>query len=56
MLVAINMLHKVGGVAHRGHLLEADGQAAARGVFDRLFGRVGEVVVVRDTVNEEGSG
>ena len=43
------------GVAHRGHLLEADGQAAARGVFDRLFGHVGEVVVL-DTVNEEESG
>ena len=34
-----------GGVAHRGRLLEGDADAAARGVFDSLFGLVVEVVV-----------
>ena len=34
-----------GGVAHRGRLLEGDADAAARGVFDGLFGLVVEVVV-----------
>ena len=34
-----------GGVAHRGRLLEGDDAgAAARGVFDGLFGLVGEAV------------
>ena len=27
-----------GGVAHRGRLLEGDADAAARGIFDGLFG------------------
>ena len=30
------------GVAHRDRLLEADADAAARGVFERLFGLVAE--------------
>ena len=34
-----------GGVAHRGRLLEGDADAAARGVFEGLFGLVVEVVV-----------
>ena len=38
-----------------GGLLDADADGAARGVFDRLFGLVGEVVVL-ETVNEEQSG
>ena len=42
-------------MAHRGRLLESDADAAARGVFDRLFGLFGEVVVI-ETVNEEQSG
>ena len=33
-----------GDVAHRGHLLEADGQTAARGVFNGPFGLVLEMV------------
>ena len=36
-----------GGVAHRGRLLEGDADAAARGVFDGLFGLVVEVVVLQ---------
>ena len=37
-----------GGVAHRGRLLEGDDAgAAARGVFDGLFGLVVEVVVLQ---------
>ena len=37
-----------GGVAHRGRLLEGDDAgAAARGVFDGLFGLVGEAVVLQ---------
>ena len=44
-----------GGVAHRGRLLESDADAAARGVFDSLFGLVGEAVVPQ-TVSEEQSG
>ena len=44
-----------GGVAHRGGLLDADADGAAHGVFDCLFGLVGEVVVP-ETVNEEQSG
>ena len=48
------MAHR--GVAHRGGLLDADADAAARGVFDRLFGLVGEAAVVPETVNEEQSG
>ena len=44
-----------GGVAHRGGLLDADADGAAHGVFDCLFGLVGEVVV-QETVNEEQSG
>ena len=43
-------------MAHRGGLLDADADAAARGVFDRLFGLVGEAAVVPETVNEEQSG
>eukprot|EP00964_Phaeocystis_antarctica_P055020 scaffold32350_cov60-Phaeocystis_antarctica.AAC.5 len=35
--------------------LDADADGAARGVFDRLFGLVGEAVVV-EPVNEEQSG
>ena len=31
-----------GRVAHHGRLLEADADAAARGVFDRLFGLFGD--------------
>ena len=38
-----------------GGLLDADADGAARGVFDRLFGLVGEAVVV-EPVNEEQSG
>ena len=34
-----------GGVAHRGRLLEGDADAAARGVFDDLFGLVVQAVV-----------
>ena len=33
---------RMAGVAHRGRLLEADADAAARGVFERLFGLVAE--------------
>ena len=33
------------GVAHRDRLLEADADAAARGVVERLFGLVAEVIV-----------
>ena len=33
-----------GGVAHRDRLLEADADAAARGVVERLFGLVAEVI------------
>ena len=33
-----------GGEAHRGRLLEGDADAAARGVFDGLFGLVVEAV------------
>ena len=36
-----------GGVAHRGRLLEGDADAAARGVFDGLFGLVVEAVVLQ---------
>ena len=43
-------------MARRGGLLDADADAAARGVFDRLFGLVGEAAVVPETVNEEQSG
>ena len=42
-------------MAHRGGLLDADADGAAHGVFDCLFGLVGEVVV-QETVNEEQSG
>ena len=42
-------------MAHRGRLLEADADAAARGVFDRLFGVAGEAVHL-ETVHEEQSG
>ena len=42
-------------MARRGGLLDADADAAARGVFDRLFGLVGEAAVVPETVNEEQS-
>ena len=35
-----------GGVAHRGHLLESDADAAAPGVFDGLFGFVIQIQVV----------
>ena len=45
-----------GGVALCGGLLDADADGAARGVFDRLFGLVGEAAVVPETVNEEQSG
>ena len=38
-----------------GGLLDADADGAARGVFDRLFGLVGEAVVL-EAVNEEQSG
>ena len=44
-----------GRVAHHGRLLEADADAAARGVFDRLFGVAGEAVHL-ETVHEEQSG
>ena len=44
-----------GGVAHRGRLLENDEDAAARGVYDRLFGLVGKAVFPQ-TVSEEQSG
>ena len=37
------------GMAHRDRLLGADADAAARGVFERLFGLVAEVIV-RETV------
>ena len=36
-----------GRVADRGRLLESDLDAAARGVFDGLFGLVGELVVLQ---------
>ena len=42
-------------MAHCGGLLDADADGADRGVFDRLFGLVGEVVDL-ETVNEEQSG
>ena len=42
-------------MAHCGGLLDADADGAARGVFDRLFGLVGEAVVL-EAVNEEQSG
>ena len=42
-------------MAHRGGLLDADAEVAARGVYGRLFGLVGEVVVP-ETMNEEQSG
>ena len=42
-------------MAHRGGLLDADADGAAHGVFDCLFGLVGEVVA-QETVNEEQSG
>ena len=42
-------------MAHRGRLLEADADAAARGVFDRLFGVAGEAVHL-ETAHEEQSG
>ena len=42
-------------MAHCGGLLDADVDGAARGVFDHLFGIVGEAVVL-ETVNEEQSG
>ena len=42
-------------MAHCGGLLDADADGAARGVFDRLFGLVGEFVLL-ETVNEEQSG
>ena len=42
-------------MAHCGGLLDADADGAARGVFDRLFGLVGEAGVVPETVNEEQS-
>ena len=41
------------GVAHRDRLLEADADAAARGVVERLFGLVAEVTadaIVPETV------
>jgi hypothetical protein len=44
-----------GRVADRGRLLESDLDAAARGVFDGLFGLVGEVVV-RQAVMERSQG
>ena len=34
------------GVAHRDRLLEDDVDAAARGVFERLFGVVAEVIAM----------
>ena len=37
----------VGGVAHRGRLLEGDSDAAARGVLDSLLGLAVEVVVLQ---------
>ena len=43
-----------GRVADRGRLLESDLDAAARGVFDGLFGLVGEVV--RQAVMERSQG
>ena len=42
-------------MAHCGGLLDADADGADRGVFDRLFGLVGEAVVL-EAVNEEQSG
>ena len=41
-------------MSHCGGLLDADAAGAARGVFDRLFGLVGDAVVL-ETVNEEQS-
>ena len=35
---------RMAGVAHRDRLLEADADAAARGVVERLFGLVAEVI------------
>ena len=35
-----------GGVAHRSRLLEGDADAAARGVFEGLFGLVVKVIVL----------
>ena len=42
-------------MAHCGGLLDADADGTARGVLDRLFGLVGEAVVL-EAVNEEQSG
>ena len=36
-----------GGVAHRGHFLESDLDAASGGALDGLFGLVGEAVVLQ---------
>ena len=44
-----------GGVAHRGHLLECDADAAARGVFDGLLAHISEAVGSQ-AVSEEQSG
>ena len=43
---ASQMWEPGGGVAHRGRLLDGDADAAARGVFDGLFGLVVEAVVL----------
>ena len=45
-----------GGVAHRGRLLEGDADAAARGVFDGLFGLVVELVVLQTVTGRVAGG
>ena len=42
-------------MAHRGHLLECDADAAARGVFDGLLAHISEAVGIQ-AVSEEQSG
>ena len=44
-----------GGVAHRGHLLECDADAAARGVSDGLLVHISEAIF-NQAVSEEQSG
>ena len=41
-------------MAHRGRLLKGDVDAVAGGVFDGLFGLVGEVVVLQAATAQAG--
>ena len=43
-------------MAHRGRLLEGDADAAARGVFDGLFGLVVEVVALQTVTGRSQGG